>query len=284
MAAVEASPALGHFTPRVTDRRHRDGERAAAGPPGPCPPLCPPACRPQRVKCVACGIQSGLAPPPSVPPSLIACAALFPVCAVGAPRRGSVTGPWISLGAYDSLHRPGLRVGSPPSSLGQEGWLLSLVSVGGPVRTLCSAAVWTQAAPLDAAPGRSWRGLPLCPVPSAFLWCWFVRVCLPRLLGLAAESCPWGGSLWKVWEALVTAGPYFLPGHGLGFHVPWSSGRAPSPSEAPLLPRSHPVPRPRAGLMGPHSSVSPPLRPPPHSFRPAWPPGGPSGTSRNPRW
>lgn len=45
-------------------------------------------------------------------------------------RAALLTGPWISLGAYDSLHRPRLCAGSPPSSLGQEGWLLSLVSVG----------------------------------------------------------------------------------------------------------------------------------------------------------
>lgn len=162
------------------------------------------------------------------------------------------TRPWIFLGLTIRCTDPGCVLGPRQAGCGGRGgsfpWCgerpearAAWREPGGPVRTLCSAAVRTQAEPLDAGPGRGWHVLSLCPVPSAFPWCWFVRVCLPWLLGLAAGSFPWVSLLWKVWEALVAPGPCFLPGHGLGLHVTWSSGHTPSPGGA-LLPRSHPVP------------------------------------------
>ncbi|KAF3817508.1 hypothetical protein GH733_012799 [Mirounga leonina] len=157
----------------------------------------------------------------------------------------------------------------PPPSLST---LLSRVSVGaggrccpagagGSDATPCSPAVRTQAEPLDAVSGRSCCALPL-PGPlgvSVLLVC-------AGLFAVVAWPCgrvfPWVGLLWKVWEALLTPRPRFLPGCSLGLHVTWSCEPAPSPGCGRWFFQLPHVPRPRAGLLGPHSSTSSPLRPP----------------------
>jgi len=108
-----------------------------------------------------------------------------------------------------------------------------------PALQLCAhgRSLWTQRREGAAAPS-------LCPVPSAFPCCWSVPVCVLWLLGLVAGFFPWVGLLWKVWEALLTPRPRFLPGCSLGLHVTWSCEHAPSPGCGRWF--FHAPPRPQA--------------------------------------
>lgn len=123
------------------------GRRAAAGPPGPFPPLCPPTRPPpprevrrmQYLKQFSYGLLLLFL----FSPFLIACMGLrsMSVCVVGVPRRDRITRQWSRLGAFSSLCRPRLRGTPQPGRLGWEGWLLSPVLVGAGSRCCLAGAL-----------------------------------------------------------------------------------------------------------------------------------------------
>lgn len=167
------------------------GRRAAAGPPGPFPPLCPPTRPPpprevrrmQYLKQFSYGLLLLFL----FSPFLIACMGLrsMSVCVVGVPRHDRITRQWSRLGAFSSLCRPRLRGTPQPGRLGWEGWLLSPVLVGAGSR--CCLAGALDLIPPPPRPHacqlcghrqrlwtHCWEGAgvsSLCPVPSTFPWC-----------------------------------------------------------------------------------------------------------------